>query len=90
MGSEKGDVVDTRKGDVVDPISKVKDWLRKNETEHTVEESVISETYTEKEERFKYEKIKQDRLYKSYKQYCVYSVLKKKVVNNFRRLDKKI
>ena len=80
----------------IDPIKKVEEWLRSNESWAEKHESVSEnvetcpesvETYSEQEERFKNENIKNDSLYKSFKQFCIYSALKIQVANNFRKMD---
>ena len=65
---------------LINPVNKVVNWLRKNDIEPEREESVFenSETYSEQEEKFKNKNIKNHSLYKSYKQFCRYSALRKK------------
>ena len=72
---------------LIDPVKKVVNWLRRNDFEK--QESVVEhiETYSEEEERFKMKNIKNDSLYRSYKQFCRYSALRQKVDNNFREMD---
>ena len=74
---------------LVNPVNKVVNWLRKNDIEPEREESVFenSETYSEQEEKFKNEVIKNASLYKSYEQFCRYLALRKKVDNSFLEMD---